>query len=37
VRFLIANAKSAGQVSQWLGSGLSYGDALTRLQITGAA
>jgi hypothetical protein len=32
VRFLITNAASANKVSQWLGSGLSYGDALTRLQ-----
>jgi hypothetical protein len=38
VRFLIASASSAGKVSEWLGSGLSYGDALTRLQhSTGAA
>lgn len=36
VRFLIGNPSSVGQVSQWLGSGISYGDALTRLQ-TGAA
>jgi hypothetical protein len=32
VRFLIASPASAGKVSEWLGSGLSYGDALTRLQ-----
>jgi hypothetical protein len=32
VRFLIANAASASRVNEWLGSGLSYGDALTRLQ-----
>lgn len=32
VRFLITSAASASKVSQWLGSGLSYGDALTRLQ-----
>jgi hypothetical protein len=32
-RFLIASAASASKVSQWLGSGLSYGDALTRLQL----
>lgn len=32
VRFLIANAASAGKVSEWLGSGVSYGDALARLQ-----
>ncbi len=36
VRFLIGNASSVGKVNQWLGSGISYGDALTRLQ-TGAA
>ena len=34
VRFLIANAASAGKVSDWIGSGVSYGDALTRLQST---
>lgn len=34
VRFLIASAASAGKVAEWLGSGLSYGDALTRLQQT---
>jgi len=32
VRFLITNATSASKVSEWLGSGVSYGDALTRLQ-----
>jgi hypothetical protein len=32
VRFLIANPASAGKVSDWIGSGVSYGDALTRLQ-----
>ena len=32
VRFLITNAASASRVNEWLGSGLSYGDALTRLQ-----
>jgi hypothetical protein len=32
VRFLITNAASASKVNEWLGSGLSYGDALTRLQ-----
>jgi hypothetical protein len=32
VRFLIANAASASKVAEWIGSGLSYGDALTRLQ-----
>jgi hypothetical protein len=32
VRFLIASPASASKVSEWLGSGLSYGDALTRLQ-----
>jgi hypothetical protein len=32
VRFLITSASGASKVSQWLGSGLSYGDALTRLQ-----
>jgi hypothetical protein len=32
VRFLITNAESASKVAEWLGSGLSYGDALTRLQ-----
>jgi hypothetical protein len=32
VRFLITSAASASKVSQWLGSGLSFGDALTRLQ-----
>ena len=35
VRFLIGNANLAGKVSEWLGSGLSYGEALTRLQTTG--
>jgi hypothetical protein len=38
VRFLIASAQSAGKVNEWLGSGLSYGDVLARLQqSTGAA
>lgn len=32
VRFLIASAAGAGKVNEWLGSGMSYGDALTRLQ-----
>ena len=32
VRFLIASPASAGKVTDWIGSGLSYGDALTRLQ-----
>ena len=32
VRFLITNAASASKVNEWLGSGVSYGDALTRLQ-----
>lgn len=32
VRFLITSASSANKVNEWLGSGLSYGDALTRLQ-----
>lgn len=32
VRFLIASTAGANKVSEWLGSGLSYGDALTRLQ-----
>jgi hypothetical protein len=32
VRFLIASPASASRVRDWLGSGLSYGDALTRLQ-----
>lgn len=32
VRFLIANSASAGKVSDWIGSGVSYGDALARLQ-----
>ena len=32
VRFLIASAAGASKVNEWLGSGLSYGDALTRLQ-----
>ena len=32
VRFLIASPKSAGKVSEWIGSGVSFGDALTRLQ-----
>ena len=32
VRFLIASPSSANKVSEWLGSGVSYGDALTRLQ-----
>jgi hypothetical protein len=36
VRFLIASASSAGKISEWLGSGLSYGEALTRLQAAGA-
>lgn len=38
VRFLIASPDSASKVSDWIGSGVSYGDALTRLQgNTGAA
>jgi hypothetical protein len=38
VRFLVANAASASKVSQWLGSGLGYADALARLQsATGVA
>lgn len=38
VRFLIASSNAASLVSQWLGAGVSYGDALTRLQqTTGAA
>ena len=36
VRFLIGSAGSVGKVNEWLGAGVSYGDALTRLQ-TGAA
>src|SRR5690349_4248350 len=36
VRFLIASPGSASKVSEWLGSGVSYGDALARLQ-AGAA
>lgn len=36
VRFLIASAASASKVAEWVGSGLSYGDALTRLH-AGAA
>jgi hypothetical protein len=32
VRFLIASPASASRVAGWLGSGVSYGDALTRLQ-----
>lgn len=36
VRFLIGSQSSIARVNQWLGSGVSYGDALTRLQ-TGAA
>lgn len=32
VRFLITSAASASKVNAWLGSGMSYGDALTRLQ-----
>jgi hypothetical protein len=32
VRFLITNAASAHRVNEWLGAGVSYGDALTRLQ-----
>jgi hypothetical protein len=32
VRFLVTSAAGATKVSDWLGSGLSYGDALTRLQ-----
>ena len=32
VRFLITHAASASRVNEWLGSGVSYGDALTRLQ-----
>lgn len=37
VRFLIGNQSSASKVNEWLGSGLSYGDALARLQSTGAS
>jgi hypothetical protein len=38
VRFLIASPGSVSKISDWLGSGVSYGDALTRLQgNTGAA
>jgi hypothetical protein len=37
VRFLMANPVSAGKVSEWLGSGLSYGDALARLQNSAGA
>ena len=36
VRFLIASPSSASRVSEWIGAGVSYGDALTRLQ-AGAA
>lgn len=32
VRFLITSASSAATVNGWLSSGISYGDALTRLQ-----
>jgi hypothetical protein len=32
VRFLITNQQSAMKVRQWLGSGVSFGDALARLQ-----
>lgn len=32
VRFLIASPSSAGKVAEWLSSGVSYGEALTRLQ-----
>jgi hypothetical protein len=32
VRFLIASPSSASKVNEWLGAGISYGDALTRLQ-----
>lgn len=32
VRFLIASASSAGKVTEWLSSGVSYADALARLQ-----
>jgi len=32
VRFLIASAAGASKVNEWLGSGVSYGEALTRLQ-----
>jgi hypothetical protein len=37
VRFFIASAASAGKVSEWLGSGLSYGDVLARLQQSAGA
>ena len=37
VRFLIANPSSADKVAQWVGSGVSYGDALARLQNTAGA
>ena len=37
VRFLIASAASAGKINEWLGSGLSYGDALARLQQSAGA
>jgi hypothetical protein len=37
VRFLVASSASAGKVSEWLGSGLSYGDVLTRLQQSAGA
>src|SRR5262249_20196825 len=37
VRFLIASPGSASKVSEWLGSGVSYADALARLQSKGAA
>ena len=37
VRFVITSAASAGKVNEWLGSGLSYGDVLTRLQQSAGA
>ncbi len=35
VRFLIASPSGAGKVAAWLSSGISYGEALTRLQSSG--
>lgn len=32
VRFLIASPESASKLNEWLDTGMSYGDALTRLQ-----
>lgn len=37
VRFLIASPSSASKVSEWLGSGVSYGEAISRLQSNAGA